>query len=225
MKIEIRETLDGSHTLYLEGIDEHYHSTFGAIQESEHVFIQAGLSHCQKGEVTLFEIGFGTGLNCYLTFLAAQSTGQRVKYHAIEKYPLPKEVYEELNYDSLMKNRSSEIFSVLHKTPWNQELEISNFFHLHKMEGDLLDMNFDLLPDFDLIYFDAFSPEKQPELWEMVVFERLFDKMKNNSILVTYCAKGMVRRRLQAVGFEVERIPGPPGKREMIRAIKRSIEN
>ena len=225
MKIEIRETLDGSHTLYLEGIDEHYHSTYGAIQESEHVFIQAGLSGCQKGEVSLFEIGFGTGLNCYLTLLAAQNSGQRIKYYAIEKFPLSLEVCRKLNYGNLMNNDSSEIFSALHKAPWNQECTISNYFHLHKMEGDLLAINFDLLPAFDLIYFDAFSPEKQPELWEQEVFERLFAKMKNNSIIVTYCAKGMVRRKLQTVGFEVERIPGPPGKREMIRATKRSAEN
>ena len=225
MKIEIRETLDGSHTLYLEELDEHYHSTFGAIQESEHVFIQAGLSICQGREVSILEIGFGTGLNCYLTLLKAQDSGQHIRYFAVEKFPLTEEVYNSLNYGTYQNESASEIFAALHKAAWDQESEIGDHFYLHKISGDLLQMNYDLLPNFDLIYFDAFSHEKQPELWEQVVFERLFAKMKNNSILVTYCAKGSVRRALQAVGYKVERISGPPGKREMIRAIKRKDEN
>ena len=225
MKIEIRETLDGSHTLYLEELDEHYHSTFGAIQESEHVFIQAGLSICQRREVSILEVGFGTGLNCYLTLLRAQDSGQHIRYFAVEKFPLTQEVYNRLNYGTHQNTNASDIFSTIHKAAWDQESEIVEHFYLFKISGDLLQLNYELLPNFDLIYFDAFSPEKQPELWEQIVFERLFAKMKNNSILVTYCAKGSVRRALQAVGFKVERIPGPPGKREMIRAIKQKDEN
>jgi len=222
MKIELRLTLDGSHTLYLDEQDEHYHSTFGAIQESAHVFIQEGLSRFHQGELCIFEIGFGTGLNCYLTMLAAQKQDQRIRYCAVEKYPLPDQVYHQLNFGTQMKGGSSELFSALHKASWNQETEICKNFYLNKISCDLLQMRYEPLPDFDLVYFDAFSPVRQPELWEQIVFERLFAKMKNNSILVTYCAKGVVRRTLQAVGFEVERIPGPPGKREMLRANKRN---
>ncbi len=220
MKIELKETMDGSHTLYLEEIDEHYHSTFGAVQESQHVFIQAGFEHCRGEEVTVLEIGFGTGLNCYLTMLASLGSDQQVRYYAAEKFPLPAEIWKKLNFPSFSMDSNPDLFSNLHNAPWNTETQILSRFFLHKMETDILQTNIFDLPALDLVYFDAFSPEKQPELWSQPVFEPIYSKMKDGGILVTYCAKGYVRRLLQAVGFQVERIPGPPGKREMLRARK-----
>jgi len=220
MKIEMKETLDGSNTLYVESIDEHYHSTFGAIQESQHVYIHAGFDCCQGDDIHVLEIGFGTGLNCYLTLLACLKTDKTVRYYSVENYPLPAETWGKLNFSTHFPETDSTWFSKLHMAPWNCDAEIIQQFFLHKIEADLLLFNPDGLPLIDLIYFDAFSPEKQPELWERSVFEKLFGNMKEEGILVTYCAKGYVRRMLQSIGFQVERIPGPPGKREMIRAKK-----
>ncbi|MEI7420642.1 MAG: tRNA (5-methylaminomethyl-2-thiouridine)(34)-methyltransferase MnmD [Prolixibacteraceae bacterium] len=220
MNIEITRTLDGSDTLYLADLDEHYHSTFGAIQESMHVFIHSGFDFCQRTEICILEIGLGTGLNCFLTWMAGRDSGRSVQYFAVEKYPLPTDIVEHLNYGEPYTPSESIIFSSLHTCEWECDVQIANRFMFHKIEADLVNLNFSELPQIDLIYFDAFSPEKQPELWNLSIFETLFSKMRPNGILVTYCAKGYVRRHLQAAGFTVERIPGPPGKREMIRAIK-----
>ncbi len=221
MKIEIRETLDGSQTLYFAELDEHYHSTFGAIQESQHVFIKAGFKQCLQSDIRVLEIGFGTGLNCYLTLLAGLESGKKVWYRTIEKFPLPEEVWEKLKYSHQLPDGNSEWFPLIHQAQWDSDVEIHPQFILHKVETDLLVMEWDKLPFVDLVYFDAFSPVKQPELWSPAIFEKIYDRMNSNGILVTYCAKGVVRRILQSVGFVVERIPGPPGKREMIRATKR----
>ena len=221
MKIEIRETMDGSQTLYLEEIDEHYHSTFGAIQESQHVFIREGLERCFAKEISLLEIGFGTGLNCYLTLLNCLKRDQNVSYYCVEKNPLPEELWDQLNYGLPFQDSDAELFKLLHKAPWNCVVAINDQFSIYKIEGDVLQNDLIDLPMFDLVYYDAFSPDKQPELWEKHLFEKIFSKMNENGILVTYCAKGQVRRLLQAVGFCVERVPGPPGKREMLRAVKK----
>jgi tRNA U34 5-methylaminomethyl-2-thiouridine-forming methyltransferase MnmC len=230
MKLEIRETLDGSHTVYEKEMDEHYHSTFGAIRESQHVFIKEGFGHCPAREIRVLEIGFGTGLNCYLTLVDNLKKDIEVSYYSVEKNPLPEEVWEKLNYSANFQDNESDFFWQLHNAPWNSDVRINSHFLLHKINGDALALNFIDLPKVDVVYFDAFSPEKQPELWERSLFEALFSKMNDHGIFVTYCAKGSVRRILQSVGFEVERIPGPPGKREMIRARKtehgeRSMEN
>jgi len=220
MKIDIIETLDGSHTLYLEDIDEHYHSTFGAIQESQHVYIHAGLDSCSSNDIRILEIGFGTGLNCYLTLLSYLNSNKKIRYFSVEKYPLPADIWGKLNFGDYFPKVSSKLFSLLHKVPWNCEVEIQPQFFLHKIEADLMQLDFKNMSTFDLVYFDAFSPDKQPALWDQSIFEKLYSNMTDNSILVTYCAKGYVRRILQATGFQVERIPGPPGKREMMRARK-----
>jgi len=220
MKIELTKTLDGSHTLYLPAIDEHYHSTFGAIQESAHVFISSGLHFSGLKKLEILEVGFGTGLNCYLTLLAGIDSDHTINYHAIEKYPVSPSLLEKLNFFSYFPSTDPDLFARLHRGEWNRQLEIYPRFTLHKMEADLLQINMVDLPGIDLVYFDAFSPEKQPELWEQIVFERIFAQMNQGGILVTYCAKGAIRRLLQQVGFKVDRIPGPPGKREMIRALK-----
>jgi tRNA U34 5-methylaminomethyl-2-thiouridine-forming methyltransferase MnmC len=221
MKIEIRETMDGSKTLYLEEIDEHYHSTFGAVQESQHVFIREGFSQCPAKEIRVLEIGFGTGLNCYMTLMESLKREKITRYYSIEKFPLAEAFWGNLNYHLQVQDGIAGLFELLHKVPWDCEVEICSQFSLNKIKGDALQLDFIDLPKFDVVYFDAFSPEKQPELWEKPLFERLFAMMNEQGILVTYCAKGIVRRALQSVGFAVERIPGPPGKREMIRAVKR----
>lgn len=223
MKIEPRLTLDGSLTLYHTTLDEHYHSTFGAIQESEHVFIHSGLRACEKKCLHVLEVGFGTGLNCFLTVLECALTAKQICYTAIEKYPLPPAIWQQLNYGINLQQEQQLLFERLHQSAWNRAEVISANLELMKMERDLLEVDFSALKGVDLVYFDAFSPDKQPELWERQVFDAIFGVMNEGGILVTYCAKGVVRRTLQAAGFRVERIPGPPGKREMIRAEKRTI--
>lgn len=220
MKIEIVKTLDGSNTLYLEEVGEHYHSTFGAIQESMHIFIQEGFNQIKAEEINILEIGFGTGLNCYLTLLANLKFNHHVCYYSIEKYPLSESVWAKLNYTEQFPETDPVLFHLIHNASWNCATAIQKQFILHKMELDLLDTKYSTLPQIDLVYFDAFSPEKQPELWVLSVFQSLFAIMKESSILVTYCAKGSIRRILQSVGFQVERIAGPPGKREILRARK-----
>lgn len=220
MKIEVVRTLDGSSTLYLEEIGEHYHSTFGAVQESRHVFIDAGYNRCNSLEISILEIGFGTGLNCFLTLLECLESQKHVRYFALEKYPLDREIWSQLAFGKENEEDHVRLFSLLHESPWNRDVTIHPRFRLNKIHDDLLSWKDVKLPMFDIVYFDAFSPEKQPELWASPVFEQIYHKMKENGILVTYCAKGDVRRRLQSIGFRVERIPGPPGKRQMIRAVK-----
>lgn len=220
MKIEIVRTLDGSDTLYLEEIDEHYHSTFGAVQESLHVFIKAGFGQCTNNEISILEIGFGTGLNCFLTLLSVLDSQKFVKYFSLEKYPLPKNIWGQLNYCGELELNKRNLFSLLHESPWNCGVSIHPRFELYKIQADLPGWDAEDVPQADLVYFDAFSPDKQPELWSRDIFERICKAMKQDGILVTYCAKGNVRRILQSLGLQVERIPGPPGKREMIRAKK-----
>ncbi len=206
-------TADGSHTLYVPELDEHYHSVNGAIQESMHVYIQAGLNHYTKKEITVLEFGFGTGLNALLTFLEAQKRNLTIRYITLEKYPLLQETVKQLNYAEQMG--VTDIFASLHAASWNESYVISPFFMIKKIAVDFADYTF---PDhYDVVYYDAFGPDKQPEVWKQEIFDKLFEKMNPEGVLTTYCAKGEVRRMLQRAGFEVERIPGPPGKREMLR--------
>jgi tRNA U34 5-methylaminomethyl-2-thiouridine-forming methyltransferase MnmC len=223
MKMEVRVTQDGSSTVYLKELDEHYHSTFGAVQESLHVFVGAGMGAVTNKEVTILEVGFGTGLNCLLTFIAGQESRRQIRYVALEKYPLSMQVVDQLGYNLFCPDSNAQLFSLLHAAPWNADVIVNAQFVLHKIEKDLLEIVPAELPLADLVYFDAFSPEKQPEIWQESIFGMLFERMKTNGVLVTYCAKGVVRRTLQSVGFQVERIPGPPGKREMIRARKTGV--
>ena len=221
IKPERIQTDDGSDTLYLAGISEHYHSTFGAIQESRHVFIESGLKNCPKSTLTIFEVGFGTGLNAYLTLLEALSSKQKINYITVEKYPLDAEIWESLNYPSLISEGSVDLFQAIHRSAWNEKVRINDYLTIMKLSSDIADLDYSKLPAFDLIYFDAFSPDKQPELWAKPILNQIKRHCNQNGIFVTYCAKGEVRRNLVAVGFIVERLPGPPGKREMLRATKR----
>ena len=219
MKRELQETADGSHTLFIPEMDEHYHSGNGAVQESRHVFIEAGLHRQEKKDITVFEVGFGTGLNAYLTLLDAENEDRSVDYFSVELYPLDPALVRALNYGDMICPEKKMLFTALHSAAWNEPVKITDHFTLHKIQGD---NNSCTLPeDMDLIYFDAFAPEKQPEMWSEELFRHIYAAMNNNGILTTYCAKGIIRRLLQAIGFRVERLPGPPGgKREILRASK-----
>ena len=220
MTIDLIKTADGSDSLFVRELDEHYHSTFGAVQESLHVFIKSGLNVKNESSLTIFEAGFGTGLNAFLTFLDSIKTGQMIHYISIDKYPVPRNTWELLNYPQLLSRDNSDIFRAMHFARWNEKVSITENFTLTKIYNDLTVFDFQFQPLFDLIYFDAFSPEKQPELWGKDIFHKLFSNTAPFGKLVTYCSKGSVRRALQASGYITERIPGPPGKREILRASK-----
>ncbi|MDR1919340.1 MAG: tRNA (5-methylaminomethyl-2-thiouridine)(34)-methyltransferase MnmD [Tannerellaceae bacterium] len=213
----IEQTADGSHTLFVPAIEEHYHSVNGAIQESMHVFIRAGLHQQPKEEIRILEIGLGTGLNALLTLLEAEKIGKaRVEYHAVELHPLPEELTATLNYEAMVCPERKGLFAALHQAPWDAPIGITERFILHKIKGDA---NCCTLPAaLDLVYFDAFAPDKQAEMWNQEIFNALYERMAEGGILTTYCAKGSVRRMMEKAGYSVERIPGPQGKREMLRA-------
>jgi tRNA U34 5-methylaminomethyl-2-thiouridine-forming methyltransferase MnmC len=222
--LQILSTADGSSSLINLDLNETYHSIHGAIQESQHVFIESGLSylhqHSQAKEISILEIGFGTGLNVLLTLLATKDLNIKIYYEGIEAFPLPKETVALLNYPDLLKSEGSKnIFDHLHQTDWNEKQMISLRFHLCKRNVKIQDANFEK-EKFDLIYFDAFAPSKQPEMWERGVLQKVTEAMKPQGIFVTYSAKGQLKRDLISLGLLVEKIAGPPGKREMIRAIK-----
>ena len=208
-------TDDGSHTLFVSEIDECYHSTKGAIQESRHIFIEAGLKQCAKSEINVLEIGFGTGLNALLTALESDFS---VRYTTIELYPVPIEQALKLNYPVLLGTESVDLFEKIHSSPWNEKVQITENYTLTKLKADFTKIELD--EKFDVIYFDAFSPEKQPEMWREKMFRKLYLCASENAIMTTYCAKGAVRRAMKEAGFTVERLPGPPGKREILRAKK-----
>ena len=215
----IIETEDGSHSLYSEQFAVGYHSKYGAIQESQHVFIQAGLAPAlaTKSAVRVFEMGFGSGLNAYLSLLFSNEQQKTIYFETVESFPIPLDQAAALNYTSFLKGSNSE-FLALHQCPWNEPAIISPQFTLHKNLGTIQEVS--LSGDFDLVFFDAFAPSSQPELWETPVLGKIYEAMAHGGIFVTYCAKGVFKRTLRAIGFQVEGIPGPPGKREMTRAIK-----
>ena len=221
MKREIFQTLDGSTTIHLPEWNESYHSKHGAIQEAYHVFISNGLSLFQNKPISILEIGFGTGLNTFITFLQASKTTQIIDYVGVEAYPVSPEEVLQMNYVSeLNALQHKAIFEKIHETKWEEKIEISENFTLTKRNQffkDITDKN-----AFDLIYFDAFGYRVQPELWSTEIFKIMYDSLKLEGILVTYAARGVVKRSMIEVGFTVEKLPGPPGKREMFRATKRS---
>lgn len=220
MSIEIKRSADGSHTLYNSLLNEHYHSMHGAIQESEHVFIGAGLRACHKKDLHVLEIGFGTGLNALLTFFNAYDTGKTIYYEACEPYPLPQAVWQQLNYPEILEYAgATDVFEAMHQADWDTDVKISERFVLCKRSVRAEDAIFRQNLS-DLIFFDSFCPAVQPELWTKDIFLKLFKATAGNGILVTYSAKGQVRRNLAEAGYMVERLPGPPGKREMLRGRK-----
>ncbi|MBI1286418.1 MAG: tRNA (5-methylaminomethyl-2-thiouridine)(34)-methyltransferase MnmD [Flavobacteriales bacterium] len=218
--LKLVETKDGSQTILNEALSSTYHSRHGALTESEHVFIDKGLrTQLSRGkkEVFILEMGFGTGLNALLTEKELQGSDVKVDYHTLELFPLPEEVWKDYQLPAEL-NSSREVFEKFHQVEWNRSVAIRDGFSLTKHQVSLLD--FEPTVGFDLVYFDAFEPETQPELWTQEVFERIFSWMNPEGILTTYCCKGYVRRNMLAAGFQVEKVPGPPGKREMIVATK-----
>jgi len=219
MQREIITTADGSKTIQLKEWDEQYHSKHGAIQEAYHVFIKHGLNLFQNQSINILEIGFGTGLNAFITFLEASKLDLNITYRGVEAYPVSDGELSQLNYISELKAKDfREQFHLMHQSSWEDLAVISDCFTLYKEQCDFKEIKAE--KSFDLIYFDAFGARVQPELWTEDIFTIMFRALKIGGILVTYAAKGSVRRAMQKVGFEVERLPGPPGKREMLRATK-----
>lgn len=225
----IEKTEDGSATLFVPELNEHYHSTKGARTESQHIFIDMGLKASPVASPRILEIGFGTGLNAWLTLEEAERSRRNVHYTGLELYPLDWQMVEQLGYISSEEQQPAiALFERLHTSPWGEEIQLTPHFTLLKVQADVnkLSTNDDkcvIDGQPDIIYFDAFAPEKQPEMWTQELFDWLYVLLSAEGILTTYCAKGVVRRMLQAAGFIVERLPGPPGgKREILRARKPS---
>lgn len=211
-------TEDGSHTIYQSNIDESYHSTHGAIQESAFIFIDKALNYSPKSEVRILEIGFGTGLNALLTYVNAIETKKAIHYTTLELFPVNKDLVTQLNFCKFEMANFQTIFEKMHTMEWEIDQKLSPTFTLKKIKADFCKTDLD--GNFDIVYFDAFSPEKQPEMWTLEQFKKIYESCNDGAILSTYCAKGYVRRNLINAGFIVERLPGPPGKREILRAIK-----
>lgn len=226
MERRIVETADGSHSLYVPELNEQYHSRHGALQESRHVFIKMGLDvqKTHANPLRILEIGLGTGLNALLTWESAKNENLQLKYASVEAYPLTWEEARQLNYAALLDEGNwAENWQALHRAAWGKWVDLDSNFQLLKIHDSIEGFQFD--EKVDLIYFDAFAPEKQPELWTLAIFEKMYAFLEEDGLLVTYCAKGEVRRTMIAAGFEVEKRPGPPGKREMLVARKKEKGN
>ncbi|SHK57250.1 tRNA U34 5-methylaminomethyl-2-thiouridine-forming methyltransferase MnmC [Reichenbachiella agariperforans] len=225
-KVEIFETKDGSHSLLLPEMNETYHSTHGAITEAQYVFLEKGLAHYRERNpdqqvIRVLEIGFGTGLNAWLTALETNKSMESLVYTSLEKYPLAKEVTDQLNYvGQLGDENGQEVFDRVHAVAWNEQQKITELFSLIKVETDVFQFEVEEAV-YDLIFFDAFAPSKQPEMWSPEVLAKMYQGLAQNGVLVTYCAQGQFKRDIKSAGFEIEELPGPPGKKEMTRATKR----
>ncbi|MBT8245347.1 MAG: tRNA (5-methylaminomethyl-2-thiouridine)(34)-methyltransferase MnmD [Winogradskyella sp.] len=227
MKRNIITTADGSKTIQVEDWNEQYHSIHGAINEANHVFLKHGLlyfyseliSKSYQNEISILEIGFGTGLNAFLTLIEAEKQSLNINYVGVEAYPVKTEEVEALNYSELISENYETEFEKLHNSLWEKNLRITDHFQLKKEKKFFKDIT--AISEFDIVYFDAFGARVQPDLWTETIFKIMYNAMKPNSVLTTYSAMGSARRAMQAVGFEVQRLEGPPNKRHMLRAIKR----
>ncbi len=219
-KYEVIKTADGSKTLYLPDINEQYHSLNGAVTESNFVYLQNGYLHQHSDSPIVLEIGFGTGLNCLLTALKAEEMKRPTLYYSVEKYPLEQSLVDKLNYGKMISQYAQLLFREIQNCKWELPVQISEYFHLCKLNLDLTVSDLNTIRNCSVIYFDAFGPDKQPEMWSPEIFSTIYNKTLNEGIFVTYSAKGQVRRELAAAGFTMERLPGPPGKKEMLRGIK-----
>lgn len=218
---KIFTTEDSSQSIFLDGLNESFHSKFGAIAESNHIYIETGLNFLlsSKKQINILEVGFGTGLNALITYKTVNLLPVEVFYHAIEPYPLNIEFYSKLNYPFLL-NTEVEKFFFFHECNENEEVNLSDNFKffksVEKVQLISLKNNF-----YDLVYFDAFNPDLEPEIWSENVFEKIYTAMSSNSVLVTYSTKGIVKRAMKKAGFLVEKLAGPKGKREICRALKK----
>ncbi|MBT8319679.1 MAG: tRNA (5-methylaminomethyl-2-thiouridine)(34)-methyltransferase MnmD [Gramella sp.] len=227
MERKIIKTDDGSVTIHLPDWNEQYHSKHGAVQEARHVFLKMGLYYYlesfKTSNLSILEIGFGTGLNAFLTLLESERLKQKITYTGVEAYPVSSEEVVQLNYpEACEAKEKASIFQKLHEISWGEKTEISPYFNLTKQQKKFDEIKDEAL--YDLIYFDAFGARVQPELWTEEIFSIMYRALKENGVLVTYAAKGSVRRAMLATGFQVEKLPGPPGKREMLRAVKKQAE-
>lgn len=219
MERSLRITDDGSHTMFVNGMDEPYHSTHGALQESMHIFIKQGLRTVEQTTIRILELGFGTGLNALLTLNESIIQNLDIYYHTVEKYPLNDFEYNLLNYEEFAVPLNQGVLNRMHSSPWGEPVKISDHFTLYKEKSDFCSMN--PSTHINLVYFDLFSPDKQPGLWSADIFRSISKVTDPGAVLVTYSSKGSVRRTLDSCGFNVFKVAGPPGKIEMIRAIKR----
>ena len=218
---EIIETQDGSHSVMASEFGVSYHSKYGAIQESMHVFIEAGLRMrmSEATELNVLGIGFGTGLNALLACIEADNQQFRVNYTGLEAFPLSSDIIEKLNYiDELDLSSEDNFFQRIHAANWEENTSIHPYFSIEKKKMRFEELQ--MKDAFDVIFFDAFAPNAQPELWEAPLLQKMYNALRPNGVLTTYCAKGVVKRTLKSVGFTIEALPGPPGKREMTRAVK-----
>jgi tRNA U34 5-methylaminomethyl-2-thiouridine-forming methyltransferase MnmC len=219
VKREIITTADGSTSIHLIDWDETYHSKHGAIQEAYHVFIKNGLDQFQNKELSILEIGFGTGLNAFITLLEAEKSNQTIDYVGIEAYPVAENEVLKMNYVSELNAETKQnYFDAIHQCSWENKIEITQNFNLTKRKQFFEEINDE--NQYDLIYFDAFGYRVQPELWSTEIFQKMYNALKINGVLVTYAARGVIKRSMIEVGFTVEKLPGAPGKREMFRARK-----
>ncbi len=220
MKSSLVITGDGSHTLYVPELEDHYHSTFGAVQESKYIFIEKGFQTFVNRNINcnILEVGFGTGLNAFLTLADCRKRKIRVNYHAVELWPVSLEVSQKLNYPEYLDiDSATEIFMTIHKSDWDKEISVNSLFTLKKMIGKIQDIQ---LPQekYHIVFFDAFGPSAQPELWTREIFRKIFFAMKKGGVFLTFSVKGLVKRNLKEEGFQIEILPGPVGKRSITRA-------
>ena len=218
-QIRIVKTADGSHTLFSEQHNAHFHSLNGALQESLHIFLKNGYEYLSRDTINVLEVGFGTGLNAALTASKAAELKCSTNYTGIDLYPLEEDILSKLNYDSVLSITESETWKKIISIKWGCEERVNEFLLLNKVHCDLIEL--DITNKYNIIYFDAFAPDDQPEMWTVDIFEKLYQATSNDGVLITYCSKGIVKQALRAVGYKVERVAGPPGKRHMIRATKR----
>jgi len=219
VKREIITTEDGSVTIFLPEMNETYHSKFGAIQEAYHVFIQNGLAITEGKTISILEIGFGTGLNAFITFLESQKNRQQIYYTGVEAYPVMPEHASQLNYvRQLQAQEYADTFNTMHNTNWGKDIALADNFVLNKRNQRFEDINDS--DKYDLIYFDAFGYPSQPDLWSEAIFKKMHTALKPNGILVTYACRTVIKKAMIAAGFDTQKLPGPPGKREMLRAFK-----
>ena len=220
MKKEIIQTKDGSTTFYLPELNETYHSKNGAIQEAYHVFIKNGFSLFEGKPISILEIGFGTGLNAFITSLESQNNNQTVDYVGVEAYPITQEEALTMNYANQIDASKTEVFQKIHQIDWEIPIQVNPTFQLTKRKQlfqDIVDVEV-----FDLIYFDAFGYDVQPELWSDEIFEKMFIALKSGGVLVTYACRSVIKNSMISAGFKIEKLPGAPGKREMLRASKQA---
>ena len=221
MKREIVETGDGSKTIRIVDLDENYHSSHGALQEALHVFIKNGLLEFkEKSQISIFEMGFGTGLNTFLSAIKSSELKLKIEYSGVEAFPISEDEIIDLEYAQLVGDENVELYKIIHSSSWEEMNEISAFFTLKKIKNHLQNLELEK-ESFDIIYYDAFGPRVQDEMWSVELFQKMYDSLKVGGFLVTYCAKGQVKRNMKEVGFTIEPLPGPPGKREMTRAWKK----